>query len=82
MANFKEPVVATVKMKASLNDSGGLAKEDDVVKGYKYLTLNGLKYDCTLAQANTVFNSIFGVIGEAQYDSLSAEKNINVGVDN
>ena len=71
---------ATTGVPVNVNADGNIAQENDTVTGNKQFSIQGIKADATLAQANAVFDAFIGGIAGGSYDSLGATKTITVGV--
>lgn len=77
---FATATTGSVKMSVGLNESGYLATGSDTAVASKTFSIQGIKADANLSQANSVFNAFIGQIATGKYDSLSAVKTISVGV--
>lgn len=73
---FATPTVATVKVKLNTEDGGYVHEKDSEasIKGYKLVSMAGIKADANVDEATAVFNAFYGVIGNVSFDSLSAVK--------
>lgn len=74
MAEFKTAKTSTLKVKINLNADGNVAQSGETVKSTKVVSLQGFKAEGNLAQANTVFQAMYGQIAQGTYDGLSAVK--------
>ena len=79
-AQFATATTGVVKMPVNVTADGNIAQENDTVTGNKQFSIQGIKADATLAQANAVFDAFIGGIAGGSYDSLGATKTITVGV--
>ncbi len=81
MTDFAPAYTASVKMKVPVTAEGNIAQTDDTLTGAtKQISIQGIKTNATLAEANTVFNAFVGNIAGGSFDSLSAVKTITQGV--
>ena len=76
MANLVTSATAAMKMEVGLNARGTIAQEGETVTGKKSVSIPGLSSDCTLVQADAVFDEIIGNIAGGTYDTLTTVQTI------
>ena len=80
MAEFASANVANLSVQVNVDSDANIATSGAAV-GTKKISMKGFKANGTLANANTVFNALLTDICGGTYDSLTANKTINQGVE-
>lgn len=71
MATFAIDRTGVLKMNVGLNANGNLATGEQAVVSEKSFSIPGVASECTVAQADTVFDKIIGDIVGGNYDSTT-----------
>ena len=77
---FANPHVANLSVGVNVDSDANIATSGATAVGVKKVTMQGFNLTGTLADANTVFDKLFGSIIGASYDSLTANKTLSQGV--
>ncbi len=81
MAEFASANVANLSVQVNVDSDANIATSGATTAGTKKISMKGFKANGTLANANTVFNALLTDICGGTYDSLTANKTINQGVE-
>ena len=76
MAQLVTNATGALKMEVGINARGKIAQEGETVTGTKSISVPGLSSDCTLEQADAVFEAIIGNIAGGEYDTITAEQTL------